>query len=198
MAGQAARPFRGSRRSLGAVSFHGLICPATSMRLAPNAEGFNPQKTHRWPQLLSTFRANTCCPTRAAAWIICSVCFSDQTPSPARWAICSLKGQFQSGGLEFVLAEKGELAAVFKAEEIGQAIFAYAFGAGRTQQDPVDMSEMCGSSRSMAPARTSHLPPCERGPSRLAILAKTLENCLENRPASAGTGSRARCAAEPP
>jgi hypothetical protein len=45
------------------------------MHLAPNAEGFRPQKTHRWPQLLSTFRANTCCPTRAAARIICSVCF---------------------------------------------------------------------------------------------------------------------------
>jgi hypothetical protein len=57
---QAARPFRGSRRSLGALSFHGLICPATSMRLAPDVEGFSPQKAHRWPQLLSTFRANAC------------------------------------------------------------------------------------------------------------------------------------------
>ena len=35
--GQAARPFRGSMRSLGALSFHGLLCPATSIRLA-NAE----------------------------------------------------------------------------------------------------------------------------------------------------------------
>ena len=54
-------------------------------------EGFSPQKTHRLPQLLSTSTANTCCPTRAAARIICSVCFSDQTPSLERWAICSLK-----------------------------------------------------------------------------------------------------------
>jgi hypothetical protein len=61
----------------------------------------------------------------------------------ARWAICSWK-HAPSRGLEFGLAEKGELAAVFKAEEIGQAIVAYTFGAGRTQQDPVEMSEMCG------------------------------------------------------
>jgi hypothetical protein len=58
--------------------------------LAPNAEGFSPQKTHRSPQLLSTFRANTFCPTRAAARITCSVCFSDQTPSLARWTIYGL------------------------------------------------------------------------------------------------------------
>ena len=58
--------------------------------LAPNAEGFSPQKTHRSPQLLSTFRANTFCPTQAAARITCSVCFSDQTPSLARWTIYGL------------------------------------------------------------------------------------------------------------
>jgi hypothetical protein len=30
-----------SSRSLGALSFRGLICPATNMRLAPNAKGFS-------------------------------------------------------------------------------------------------------------------------------------------------------------
>ena len=54
------------------------------------------------------------------------------------------------------------------------------------------------SSRSMAPARMSHLPPCEREPSRLAILASTLEGGLENRRARVGTGSGARWAVEPP
>jgi hypothetical protein len=58
--------------------------------------------------------------------------------------IFALKACCRAGGLEFVLAEKGEFAAVFKAEEIGQAILAYAFGTGRTQEDPVDTSEMCG------------------------------------------------------
>ena len=47
----------------------------------------------------------------------------------------------QSGGFEFVLAEKVELATVFKAEEIGQAIFAYAFGAGCAQQYAVDVGK---------------------------------------------------------
>jgi hypothetical protein len=47
-----------------------------------------------------------------------------------------LESILQSGGLEFVLAEKGELAAEFKAGEIGQAILADAFGAGHTQQYP--------------------------------------------------------------
>jgi hypothetical protein len=46
----------------GAV-YHALIYPAISMCLAPNGKGFRPQKTHRCPPLLSTFRANTCCPT---------------------------------------------------------------------------------------------------------------------------------------
>ena len=45
MGGQAA-PLRGSRRSLGPLSFHGLIWPASSMRWPPNIEGFNPQNTH--------------------------------------------------------------------------------------------------------------------------------------------------------
>ena len=54
------------------------------------------------------------------------------------------EGPLQGGSLEFVLAEKGELTTVFKAEEIRQAILAYAFGAGRSQQDPVDISEMYG------------------------------------------------------
>jgi hypothetical protein len=52
-----------------------------------------------------------------------------------------LEGMLQSRGLEFVLAEKDELAAVFRSEEIGQVVVAYAFGAGRGQQDAVDMSK---------------------------------------------------------
>src|SRR6266704_2666014 len=55
-----------------------------------------------------------------------------------------------------------------------------------------------GSSRSMAPARMSCLPPCEREPSRLAILARMLEGGRENSRAREGIGSGARCAVEPP
>src|SRR5260370_32096092 len=51
------------------------------MRLAPNDPGFSPQNTHRPSQLASTFRANTCCPTLAAASRIRSVCCSVQVPS---------------------------------------------------------------------------------------------------------------------
>ncbi len=32
---------------------------------------------------------------------------------------------------------------MLKAEEIGQAVFTDALGAGRAQQDAVDMGEMC-------------------------------------------------------
>jgi hypothetical protein len=39
-----------------------------------------------------------------------------------------------------------------------------------------------GSSLSMAPARMSDLPPCEREPSRLAILARMLEGGREVQP----------------
>ena len=69
--GQAARPFRGSSRSAAELSFHGLMWPASSIRLATPGDGFKPQKTHRRPQLVSTFNAKTCCPTREAvrtAW----------------------------------------------------------------------------------------------------------------------------------
>src|SRR5580692_5411844 len=55
-----------------------------------------------------------------------------------------------------------------------------------------------GSSRSMAPARMSHLPPCDREPSRLAILARMLEGGRENSQPREGIGSGARCAVEPP
>ena len=60
--GQAARPFRGSRRSVAELSFHGLMCPASSILLATPGDGFRPQKTHRRPQLFSTSNTNTCCP----------------------------------------------------------------------------------------------------------------------------------------
>jgi hypothetical protein len=49
-----------------------------------------------------------------------------------------------------------------------------------------------GSSRSIAPASTSHFPPWESEPSRLAIFASTLDSGLENSRASEGTGSGAR------
>ncbi len=55
-----------------------------------------------------------------------------------------------------------------------------------------------GSSRSIVPAGMSHLPPCEREPSRLAILAGTLEGGLENSRASEGAGSGAWCAVRLP
>src|SRR5260370_36388988 len=55
-----------------------------------------------------------------------------------------------------------------------------------------------GSSRSIAPARMSHLPPCDREPSRLAILARMLEGGRENSRAREGIGSGAWCAVEPP
>ena len=85
--GQAARPFRGSRRSPAELSFHGLMCPASSILLATPGDGFKPQKTHRRPQLASTFNAKTCCPTRAAARMIRSVSRSGQSPSAAPRAI---------------------------------------------------------------------------------------------------------------
>jgi hypothetical protein len=56
------------------------------LRLAPNAAGLKPQKTHRLPQLRSTCRANTCWPTRTAARRIRSVSRSDQAP-PAAWRV---------------------------------------------------------------------------------------------------------------
>jgi hypothetical protein len=58
--GQAARPLRGSWRSLRMLSFHGLMWPARSMRLAPNVAGFRPQKTQWFPQLASRLCAKTC------------------------------------------------------------------------------------------------------------------------------------------
>jgi len=48
-----------------------------------------------------------------------------------------------------------------------------------------------GSSRSMAPARTSHRAPWEREPSRLATFASTLDGGRENNRAKDGTGSGA-------
>ncbi len=54
-----------------------------------------------------------------------------------------LESSLQRRGSEFVLAKEVELTAVFKAEEIGQAVFTDALGAGRARQDAVDMGEMC-------------------------------------------------------
>ena len=68
------------------------------MRLAPNDPGFSPQNTHRPPQLASTFRANTCCPTLAAASRMRSVCCSVQVPSAAALAIWSLKAFSRAEG----------------------------------------------------------------------------------------------------
>jgi hypothetical protein len=45
-AGHPASPLRRSSRSAGELSFQGLMCPARSMRLAPNELGLRPQKTH--------------------------------------------------------------------------------------------------------------------------------------------------------
>src|SRR5260370_38750607 len=67
--GQAARPFRGSRRSVAELSFHGLMWPASSILLATPGHGFKPQKTHRRPQFFNKLNANTCCSSRGAARI---------------------------------------------------------------------------------------------------------------------------------
>jgi hypothetical protein len=53
------------------------------------------------------------------------------------------KGSLQGGGSELVLAEKIKLATMLESEEIGQAIFAYALSAGRSQQYAIDMSKTC-------------------------------------------------------
>src|SRR5215469_1446209 len=89
VAGQAARPLRGSRRSAGELSFHGLKWPASSIRKAPNEEGRRPQNTQRQPQLASTCRANKSCPTRAAAGRIRSDSRSNHTLVPRCWLIWS-------------------------------------------------------------------------------------------------------------
>jgi hypothetical protein len=136
--GQAARPFRGSRRSPTELSFHGLMCPASSILLATPGDGFKPQKTHRRPQLVSTFNANTCCPTRAAARMI--------PFGISLWPV-TLGGAtgnlIPQGALEYrrvkpVLAEEGKLAGVLEVEEIRQAVAADAFSASGTQQQRVD------------------------------------------------------------
>ena len=53
------------------------------------------------------------------------------------------EGILQSGGSELFLAEKIKLATIFKTEEIGQAVLAYALGASRTQQDAIYVGETC-------------------------------------------------------
>ena len=90
------------------------------------------------------------------------------------------QGALEYRRAQFVLAEEGKLAAVLEVEEIGQAVAADAFGASGAQQNTVDSVNRALSSRNMVPARMSHLPPCEREPSRLAILASTLEGGREN------------------
>ena len=76
--------------------------------------------------------------------MIRSVCCSGQWPSLAALRDLLLERILQNRRSELVLAEKGELTAVLEAEEIGQAVFAYAFGAGRAQQHAVDMGETRG------------------------------------------------------
>ena len=159
---------------------------------AENAEGFSPQKTHRWPQLLSTFKANTCWPTRAAARRIGSVSVSDQMPSLARRAICSRKASSRAETAARTGRGRSSSPPCLESEEIGQG------GLGLCpRRDPHSAARdirgrnLPGHLGASAPARTSHLPPCEREPSRLAIFARTLEGGLENSRASEGTGSGA-------
>jgi hypothetical protein len=53
------------------------------------------------------------------------------------------------------------------------------------------MSETRGVIPELAPARTSHLPPCERERSRFAILARTLDGWPGEQPGQ--RGNRLRC-----
>ena len=140
-AGQAARPLRGSRRSAGELSFHGLMCPARSIRVAPNDAGRRPQKTHLLPQFASTCRANTCCPTRAAAKQD-SLGFQIR-PHVGVAVLADLvaQGCFEHGDVEFLLAEQRELAALLQAQKVRQPGWADAFGPGGVQQDAVDGAE---------------------------------------------------------
>lgn len=55
-----------------------------------------------------------------------------------------------------------------------------------------------GSSRSLAPARTSHLAPWGREPLRLRIFSSTLDGDRENRRAKSGTGCGTRWRFLPP
>ena len=122
-----------------------------------------PQKTYRRPQLVNTFNANTCYPTRAAARMIRSISLLWPVTLDGATGNLIPQGALEYRRAQLILAEEGKLAAVLEAEEIGQAVAVDAFGA---QQQTVDISEPSAVLRSLAPARMSYLPPCEREPSR--------------------------------
>ena len=123
------------------LSFHGLIWPAKSMRFAPNDAGT--QAAEHAP----------------AAAVGEHVLGEHMLADPGRcqqnpfglqfgqWAFGGMPGdlvtqfRLQHGQVELILAKQGQVTAVLQPEEIWQAGRAYALGAGRMQQDPVDAAE---------------------------------------------------------
>ena len=140
-AGQAARPLRGSSRSLGVLSFHGLICPASSIRRAQDAAGRSPQNTHWPPQLASTCGGEDVLadpgggqhdPLGLQHRPRCGTAITGELVA---------QGRFQHGDIELVLAEQGQLPSVLQSQEVRQPPRSDAFAAGGLQQHPVHPAE---------------------------------------------------------
>jgi hypothetical protein len=90
--GWGRRPGRSGDLALaGCAVFHGLICPATSMRLAPNAEGFSPAEGAPLAAVAEHIQGEHVLPDPGRGQDNVLRLLFDQRPSLARWAICSWK-----------------------------------------------------------------------------------------------------------
>ena len=116
--GQAARPFRVSRRSVAELFCHGLMCPASSIFLAPSGAGVQAaedtsaaavgQHVQRENVLAYTGRGQDD-PFGILLWPVTrSGVTSNLVPQGAPGYRCA----------QLVLAEEGKLAAVLKVEEM--------------------------------------------------------------------------------
>ena len=142
--GAGGQPVPEIQALAGCAVLHGLICPAISMRLAPKAKGFQPAKHAPLAAVAEHVQGEHMLPDpgRGQDDLLCLLLRPDAFAGPPRDLL--LEGILQNRGLELVLAEAVELAAVLKAEEIGTTAFTYALGAGRSQQRAIDMSETGG------------------------------------------------------
>ena len=159
MAGQTARPFRGSSRSVAELSFRDLMCPASSIRPGPKRRRVQaPEDTPatavvrhiQREHVLSHAGRSQDDPFGILLWHYLRRRYGQLIP----------QGALEYRRAQLVLAEEGKLAAVLEVEESGRPPRSMPSARAARSRRWISVNRAL-SSRRIAPlcVRMSHLPP---------------------------------------